>query len=39
MLGPFQPKWIQSFENKDTAQVNSKQKKGSRNQVKQGKFT
>ena len=30
------PKWIQSFENKDTAQVTSEQVKGSRNKLKQG---
>ena len=30
------PKWIQSFETKDTAQVTSKQEQGSRNKVKEG---
>ena len=30
------PTWILSFETKDTAQVTSKQIKGSRNEVKKG---
>ena len=30
------PAWILSFETKDTAQVTSKQIKGSRNEVKKG---
>ena len=32
----WKPAWILSFETKDTAQVTSKQIKGSRNEVKKG---
>ena len=32
----WRPAWILSFETKDTAQVTSKQAKGSRNEVKKG---
>ena len=32
----WRPAWILSFETKDTAQVTSKQIKGSRNEVKKG---